>query len=126
MRLVCRAALATLDIFKEDDVLQHNAELASTMQQATASFSKHPHVAEVRQQGMILAIEMVKDKSNRKPYPWQERRGLSVYRYGLENGALLRPLGNVMYFMPPYIISEAQIRHMTDVAWHGIQRATYE
>ena len=122
--LGCRAALATLDIFRDDEVIQRNAGLATAMQQATASFSEHPHVAEVRQQGMILAIEMVKDKSNRTPYPWQERRGLTVYRHGLENGVLLRPLGNVVYFMPPYIISEAQIKQVADVAWQGIQLAT--
>jgi adenosylmethionine-8-amino-7-oxononanoate aminotransferase len=74
---------------------------------------------------MILAIEMVKDKSRREPYPWQERRGLEVYRYGLEKGVLLRPLGNVVYFMPPYVISESQLRHMTEVAWQGILRATH-
>ncbi len=122
--LGCRAALATLDIFRDDSVIQRNTELAGVMQQLTASFDEHPHIAEVRQQGMILAIEMVKDKASREPWPWQERRGLEVYRYGLENGVLLRPLGNVVYFMPPYIVSEEQIGKIADVAWRGIQRAT--
>jgi len=122
--LACAAANATLDIFRDDDVLNRNRQLASHMANATAHFAEQPHVAEVRQRGMILAIEMVKDNKTRAPYPWQERRGLAVYRHGLENGALFRPLGNVVYFMPPYVITEAEIDQLTKVAWEGIDRAT--
>lgn len=124
--LGCSAALATLDLFKEDSVLENNRLLAKTMQEATAHFIDHPHVAEVRQRGMILAIEMVKDKVSREPYPWQERRGLKVYQYGLEQGVLLRPLGNVVYFMPPYVITPEQIRDLAKVAWEGIRRAAQD
>ncbi|MDX1251060.1 MAG: adenosylmethionine--8-amino-7-oxononanoate transaminase [Gammaproteobacteria bacterium] len=122
--LACRAALATLDIFEQDKVLEKNRELAECMRAATAHFADHPHVAEVRQRGMILAIEMVKDKPSREPYPWQERRGLRVYLHALEKGALLRPLGNVIYFMPPYVITPEQIDYLAEVAWEGIQKAT--
>ena len=73
---------------------------------------------------MILAIEMVRDKANRTPYAWQERRGLHVYRHGLERGVLLRPLGNVVYFMPPYVITPEEIDLMVDVAREGIEKAT--
>ena len=51
----------------------------------------HPHVAEIRQRGMILAIELVKDPATRTPWPWQERRGLRIYRHALERGALHPP-----------------------------------
>ena len=122
--LACRAALATLDIFDEDAVLERNRVLATTMAEASAHFKDHPHVAEVRQTGMILAIEMARDKATREPYPWQERRGLQVYRHGLEAGVLLRPLGNVVYFMPPYVITPEEIRRVAEVAWQGINRAT--
>ena len=57
-------------------------------------------------------------------FAWQERRGFHVYRHALENGVLLRPLGNVVYFMPPYVITEEQIQQLADVAWQGIERAT--
>ncbi|MEK7303883.1 MAG: aminotransferase class III-fold pyridoxal phosphate-dependent enzyme, partial [Pseudomonadota bacterium] len=122
--LACAAANATLDIFRDDDVLNRNRQLAAYMANATAHFADHAHVAEVRQRGMILAIEMVQDKKTRAPYAWQERRGLAVYRYGLENEALLRPLGNVVYFMPPYVITEAEIDQLAKVTWEGIDRAT--
>jgi adenosylmethionine-8-amino-7-oxononanoate aminotransferase len=124
--LGCRAALATLDIFTEDNVIIANCQLAATMAEATAHLADHPHVAEVRQRGMILAIEMVKDKATRIPYPWEERRGLVVYRHALEHGVLLRPLGNVIYFMPPYVITTEEIRFLAAVATEGIELATQE
>ena len=122
--LACAAANATLDIFRDDDVLNRNRQLSAHMAKATAHFADHAHVAEVRQRGMILAIEMVKDKKTRTPYPWQERRGLAVYRHGLASEALLRPLGDVIYFMPPYVIQENEIDQLAKVAWEGIILAT--
>ena len=121
--LGCRAALATLGLFQQSDVIGHNRQLAAVMTQACQRFQDHPHVAEVRQTGMIVAIELVKDKARRLPFPWQERRGLRVYRYALSQGVLLRPLGNVIYFMPPYVITEQEIQLMVNVAWDGIQQA---
>jgi adenosylmethionine-8-amino-7-oxononanoate aminotransferase len=69
---------------------------------------------------------MVRDKSARDPYPWQERRGLSVYRHALSRGVLLRPIGNVVYFMPPYIIEPEHIDMMVQVAREGLELATCE
>jgi adenosylmethionine-8-amino-7-oxononanoate aminotransferase len=121
--LACRAGLATLEIFQQNAVIENNKQLAIAMAKAAARFKEHPHVAEVRQTGMILAIEIVKNKQTREPYPWQERRGLKVHQYALSKGVLLRPLGNVIYFMPPYIITEEELLVIADVAWDGIQRA---
>jgi adenosylmethionine---8-amino-7-oxononanoate aminotransferase len=122
--LGCRAALATLDIFEQDPVIEQNRRLAQVMSEVTKPFADHPHVGDVRQTGMVVAIEMVKDKAAREPYPWQERRGLAVYQHALQNEMLLRPLGNVVYFMPPYVITEEQVRRMAEVAWEGIELAT--
>jgi adenosylmethionine-8-amino-7-oxononanoate aminotransferase len=81
-------------------------------------------VGDVRQTGTILAMEMVKDKTHKTPYPWQERRGMQVYQHALSQGALLRPLGNVVYFMPPYIITEQELERLADIAWQAINVAT--
>ncbi len=124
--LACRAGLATLEIFQQYNVVENNKQLARGMAKAAARFNEHPHVSEVRQTGMILAIEMVKNKQTREPYPWQERRGLKVYQYALSKGVLLRPLGNVIYFMPPYIITGEELLVIAEVAWDGIQRAVKE
>ncbi|MDP3838253.1 MAG: adenosylmethionine--8-amino-7-oxononanoate transaminase, partial [Methylococcales bacterium] len=121
--LACRAGVATLEIFQQQGIIEKNRSLIQTMTKVAARFHDHPHVAEVRQTGMILAIEMVKNKATREPYPWQERRGIKVYQYALSKGVLLRPLGNVVYFMPPYIITEEDLILLADVAWQGIQHA---
>jgi adenosylmethionine-8-amino-7-oxononanoate aminotransferase len=122
--LACSAALATLEIFETDNVLDNNRHLAQVMHDSTAHLADHPHVAEVRQHGMVLAIEMIQDKAKRISYPWQERRGLHVYQHALKRGALLRPLGNVVYFMPPYVITPEQIQLLADIASEGITLAT--
>jgi adenosylmethionine-8-amino-7-oxononanoate aminotransferase len=122
--LACRAALATLEVFAQSDVLANNRRLAQIMWAGTDELRQHPRVAEVRQQGMILAIEMAKNPRKREPYPAEERRGLRVYQYGLKHGVLLRPLGNVIYFMPPYVIDAEEIGLMCRVATEAIMEAT--
>lgn len=122
--LACAAALASLDIFEQDGIIEANKALAARMGTATAHLRDHPNVAEVRQTGMAVAIEMVQDKASKTPYPWQERRGLKVYQHALQRGALLRPLGSVVYFLPPYTITEEQIDFLADVATEGIDIAT--
>ena len=116
--------MASLDLFERQDTLVRNRDLAAKMGEAVQGLADHPHVAEVRQTGMILAIEMVRDKRSREAYPWQERRGLRVYHHALSRGVLLRPLGNVIYFMPPYVIEPDEIRLMADAAIEGIELAT--
>ena len=122
--LACAAAHATLDIFRDENVLSRNRILAEHMAGAVADLAGHVHVGEIRQTGMILAIEMVKDRKTKESYSWQERRGRLVYQYALAHGALLRPLGDVIYFMPPYVINEAQIDTLAKVAAEGIRVAT--
>jgi len=122
--LACAAALATLAIFREDGTLERNRALAAHMGARARELEDHPHVAEVRQRGMIVAVELTADKEARTPYPWQQRRGLAVYRHALTRGVLLRPIGNVVYFMPPYVITPGQIDLMAEVAREGIERAT--
>ncbi len=121
--LGCSVALATLELFKKNDTINKNSALAAAMCAATAHLTEHPNVAEIRQTGMIQAIELVKDKKTREQFDWKERRGLRVFQHGLENQALLRPLGNVIYLMPPYVITEEQIQHLADVITSGIEIA---
>jgi adenosylmethionine---8-amino-7-oxononanoate aminotransferase len=121
--LGCSAALATLDIFTNENVLEKNRHLSKVMHDLTADLQDHPNIAEVRQHGMILAMEIVKDKKDRVPFPWQERRGLNVYQYALSKGVLLRPLGDVIYLMPPYVITPEEIALVVGVAREGINQA---
>jgi adenosylmethionine---8-amino-7-oxononanoate aminotransferase len=122
--LACAAALATLRIFREEHILERNRALAAHLGARARELEALPHVAEVRQRGMIVAVELAADKAARTPYPWQERRGLTVYRHALSRSVLLRPIGNVVYFMPPYVVTPEEIDLMVEVAREGIERAT--
>ncbi len=122
--LACRAALATLEIFAERDWLLDNRNLGHLIWMNLSELLKHPQVAEVRQQGMIVAIELARDVNRKIPFPAAERRGRRVYEYGLEQGVLLRPLGDVIYLMPPYTINAEEIGLMCKTAIEGIKRAT--
>jgi adenosylmethionine-8-amino-7-oxononanoate aminotransferase len=122
--LACAAALATLDIFESDAVLERNRGLAVAMRAAAErELADHPNVAEIRQTGMILAVEWVRDRASRQPFDWRERRGLRLYQHALSRGALLRPLANVVYFMPPYVVTPEELGFLATVAREGIDLA---
>jgi len=121
--IACRAALATLSVLRDEPVLARNRALAAHLAARLAPLADHPHVGDVRQTGMIAAVELVRDKASRAPFPAAERRGLRVYRHGLAHGAVLRPLGNVVYFMPPFCITPEEIDFMVEVARQGIEAA---
>jgi adenosylmethionine-8-amino-7-oxononanoate aminotransferase len=122
--LACAAALATLDIFADDRIIERNKAKAAYLGRRAGELGDHSHVTEVRQCGMILAVEFARDKHSRESYPWQERRGQRIYRHALQKGVLLRPIGNVVYFMPPYIVDEGEMDLMLQVAAQGIELAT--
>jgi len=121
--LACRAALETLAIFRDEPVLARNRVLAAHLAARLAPLATHPNVAEVRQTGMIAAVELARAKRPRTPFATAERRGLRAYRHALERGVLLRPLGDVIYFMPPYVISTEEIDFMVDTAIAAIEHA---
>jgi len=121
--LACRAALETLAIFRDHPVLERNRVLAQRLAARLTPLAAHAHVAEVRQTGMIAAIELVRDKASRDPFPPGERRGIRAYLSALERGVLLRPLGDVIYFMPPYVITPEEIDLMVEVAAAAIESA---
>ena len=112
--LACAAANATLDIFERDDIIEKNRQTAKYMGEKLLKFKELKNVASIRQTGMICAVEL-------KGYEPQNRVGLKVYQYGLDNGVLLRPLGHIVYFMPPYIITKNECDKMIDTAYEAIK-----
>jgi len=121
--LACAAANATLAIFRDEPVLERNRATAARMLASVEHLRTHKHVAEIRQCGMILAIELMKDPAARTPWPWEQRRGLRIYRHALARGTLIRPLGTTIYFMPPYVISPEEIALLASVTTEGIELA---
>jgi adenosylmethionine---8-amino-7-oxononanoate aminotransferase len=121
--LACAAANATLAIFRDEPVLERNRATARTMLNSVEHLRDHPHVAEIRQRGMILAIELMRDPVTRTPFPWEERRGLRIYRHALSRGALIRPLGTTIYFMPPYVITPDDIALLAAITTEAVEIA---
>ena len=111
--LACAAANATLDIFENENIIEKNRQTAAYMSQKLQQFKKLENVKEIRQTGMICVVEL-------KGYRAEERVGLKIYQYALEKGVFLRPLGHVVYFMPPYIITDDEIDKMMDTAYEAI------
>ncbi len=95
--LACRAALAVLDIFEQDDVIAANLAKSAQLSSRCRKIAQHPRVRQFRNTGMIWAFEVA---TNDPLFPRK------FYRSALDRGLLLRPLGNTVYFMPPYIIAE--------------------
>jgi adenosylmethionine-8-amino-7-oxononanoate aminotransferase len=121
--LACAVARESLQIFRDENVLARN-EIKSRMlaEKAARLFKDHPHVGEYRQIGMIGALELVSERKTKEPFDWQRRVGYGIYRIALDKGVLLRPLGNVIYFMPPYVVEEQDIDFMVQTAFESINR----
>jgi len=121
--LACAAALATLDIFRDDDVIARNRSIASVMGTLAAPFNDHPHVADVRQAGMVVAFELSRDGNKRTPFDPAMRLGLHAYKAALKRGVVLRPLGDVLYWMPPYCVDDEQLELLAHTTLAAIDEA---
>lgn len=122
--LACAAALASLSIFEQDGVLANNRRTAARMTSLAAPLGDLPHVAQVRQAGMILAIELAPQGDRRAHFDPALRIGLRAYRAALARGVVLRPLGDVLYWMPPYCIDDEQLALLADTTRAAIEEAT--
>ncbi|WP_288217871.1 aminotransferase class III-fold pyridoxal phosphate-dependent enzyme, partial [uncultured Fusobacterium sp.] len=117
----CRIALEVLKIFKEENILDMiNKKGEYLNKRAKEIFKDKEYVGEYRQIGMIGAIELVQNRE-KEDFPASERAGYEIYKIALQKGALLRPLGNTIYFMPPYIITEEEIDKMLTICRDSIE-----
>lgn len=102
------AALAGLEFLENENILEKNQEKIQFIKEQSKRLIGLSSISNIRQQGMIFAFDVVGYKS-------EDRIGLKIYEYALKNGVLIRPLGNVVYFMPPYIITNEEIAKVFDV-----------
>jgi adenosylmethionine-8-amino-7-oxononanoate aminotransferase len=103
--LAAAAALATLDLFEEEQTLASLPRKVSRLGEHLCRLAEHPHVAATRQRGLIGALDLTADKATGVPYPAEERRAWRVCREAIQRGVWIRPLGDVLYVMPPLAIS---------------------
>ena len=122
--LACAAALASLSIFESDAVLARSRGTATRMAALAEGIAALPHVADARQAGMILAFELARNGDRRAPFDPALRIGLRAYRAALERGVVLRPLGDILYWMPPYCVDDEQLDLLARVTRESIIEAT--
>lgn len=117
-------ALATLDVFDEERTLDALPEKAARLAEHLDRLARLPHVGHVRQRGLIAAVELVRDKATKEPYPWVEKRGIRVCDRARAEGVLLRPLGNVIVIMPPLAIALDEVDRIACAVERGIAATT--
>jgi adenosylmethionine-8-amino-7-oxononanoate aminotransferase len=114
--LACAAANASLQIFEDEPVFERTAAIAEITSERLAQLKDFASVGDVRQLGTIGAIELRADDAG-----YLSAMRPKLYQFFLERGVLLRPLGNVIYVLPPYVISEAELNRVYDVILDAIQ-----
>ena len=122
--LACAAAIASIALFDKDDVLVEVARKADLLAQKLRTVAQLDHVGDIRQLGLMVGIELVRDKRTREPYAWEERIGIRTITEARSRSVILRPLGNVIVLMPPLCITEEQISTLVEVTAASIQAAT--
>jgi adenosylmethionine-8-amino-7-oxononanoate aminotransferase len=123
--LACAAALANLEIFEREQTIDKLQPKAALLEKLLVVFADHPHVKEIRRLGMMVGIELVKDKKNGVEYPLADRIGHQVTLAARRRGVIIRPLGHVIVLMPPLSISEEELKVLTRVVFESIEEVTH-
>jgi adenosylmethionine-8-amino-7-oxononanoate aminotransferase len=112
--LCCTAALATIKYFDKFDIIKKNQRKIKQISKELKRLQHLPNVSSIRQTGMIAVVELT-------GYNQEDRIGLKLNQYCLKKGLLIRPLGNVVYFMPPFTITKEEIRMSFDILYEAIE-----
>jgi len=112
--LACAAALASLDLFGKEQLLEALPAKISLLGERLRMIGEHPHVGDVRHCGMVGGIELVRNKESREPFPWEERWGTAVCLTARRHGLFLRPLGDVIVVFPPLAISLVELEFLME------------
>jgi adenosylmethionine-8-amino-7-oxononanoate transaminase len=111
------AALGSLQVFAEEDVFGRLAETVPHLHRRMQRFTELPWVGELRQLGMIVALELVKNRETKEGFSPAERVGWPIFLKALEEGLVLRPLGNVLYLWLPLSVTIAELDEITERMW---------
>jgi 4-aminobutyrate--pyruvate transaminase len=110
--VACAVAIRTLDIYKSDAIVDHVREVGPILQKGLRDLASHPLVGEARGIGLIGALELVKDKAGKAPFPPAAALGGKAAGLCQKHGVILRAMGDTLAFSPPLIIGAAQIHDL--------------
>jgi adenosylmethionine-8-amino-7-oxononanoate aminotransferase len=122
--LACAAALANLRVFDDENTLGHVAQMAERLAEGLKAIAETKHVGEVRQRGLMIGIELVRDKKTKEEFPYDARIGHKVCLAGRRRELMLRPLGNVVVLMPPLSIAPAEVDFLIEALHEAILEVT--
>ncbi|MBI5586863.1 MAG: adenosylmethionine--8-amino-7-oxononanoate transaminase [Deltaproteobacteria bacterium] len=122
--LGCAAAIANLDIFKDEKVMERLKGKITLFRELLKRFESFGHVGEVRQAGLIAGIELVADRKTKKPYPSDERLGHRVCMEARKYGLIIRPLGDTIVIMPPLSITGSELKKIVGITCDCVKRLT--
>lgn len=122
--LAAAAALASLHLFSEEHTLETLPPKVERLSVRLAELAEHPHVANARQRGMVVALDLVADKQTGEPFPPEARVGQRVAQIALEHEVWLRPRPDMTYAFPPLAISLEEIDLLMDAMTAGVEAAT--
>ena len=120
--LGCAAARASLRLLRDPEEKRRRETLQQNLRELSQAFWKHPNVGDVRQEGTILAVEIVAERSSRKPFPAAERRGARICQTARDFGLLTRPIGDVLVLMPPYSTTAEELEQMVTALQKAIAK----
>jgi adenosylmethionine-8-amino-7-oxononanoate aminotransferase len=122
--LACAAAIANLEIFAEERLLEELGGKIRLLAERLDSFRALLHVGDIRQMGIMVGIELVADKISKKPFEPKEKIGHRVILEARRRGLIIRPLGNVIVLMPPLSISTEEIERLCHITFASIRAVT--
>lgn len=125
-QLGCAVALANLDLFERDGVVEGVARKSRVLAGLLAPCAELRHVGEVRRRGFLAGIELVADRATKEPFDWRLATGARVCRRARELGLITRPLGDVVTFVPPLASSEEELASMAELLHRALREATEE
>lgn len=118
--LGCALALANLDVFRREKTLQKLSPKITALTQYLKPLAKLTHVGNIRQQGFMVGIELVRHKQHNSPYPLTAKIGHRVAAAARTQGLILRPIGNVLVLMPPLSTTRRELQHMVTLVQESI------
>jgi adenosylmethionine---8-amino-7-oxononanoate aminotransferase len=122
--LACAAATASMKLFRDREVIAGLPAKIAALTRALEPARRLPHVGDLRQRGLMVGIELVRDRATKEEYAGTLRAGHQVILEARRHGAILRPLGNVVVLMPPLAMTEAELEELAAIAIASIEAVT--
>ena len=117
--------MASFDLLENIHHHKHREQLAEWIREGLKSFWEIEYVGDIRQEGCVVGIELVSDWKSKEPFALEEKVGIRVCEKLAELGVLTRPVGNVLVFMPPYCMTESEVKNALSAYHQAIREVLF-